>query len=41
MVRQQSKRHSFTAQEKLSLVKSHLVGKEPVLAICEENGVVL
>lgn len=39
MARQKGKRRSFTAQEKLNLVKSHLIGKKPVSAICEEHGI--
>ena len=39
MAKQQTKRRVFTAPEKLSLVKSHLVGKTPVSQICEENDI--
>ena len=39
MAKHQPKRRVFTAQEKLNLVQSHLVGKKPVSAICEENGI--
>ena len=35
MSRQTNQRKAYTAEEKLSIVKEHLVGKKPVSELCE------
>ena len=40
MRQQTEKRKAYTAEEKLSIVKEHLVGKKPVSELCEAYGIV-
>lgn len=40
MTQQTKKRKAYTAAEKLSIVKEHLVGKKPVSELCEAYGIV-
>lgn len=40
MSQQIEKRKAYTAEEKLLIVKEHLVGKKPVSKLCEEYGIV-
>ena len=40
MTQQIEKRKAYTAEEKLSIVKEHLVGKKPVSELCETYGIV-
>ena len=35
MTQRTEKRKTYTAEEKLSIVKAHLIGKEPVSELCE------
>ena len=39
MSQQVEKRQTYTAEEKLSIVKEHLVGKKPVSELCEKYGI--
>ena len=34
------KRKTYTAEEKLSIIKEHLIGKKPVSELCEAYGIV-
>ena len=40
MTQQTEKRKSYAAEEKLAIVKEHLIGKKPVSEICEQYGIV-
>ena len=40
MTQRSEKRKPYTAEEKLAIVKEHLVGKQPVSEVCERYGIV-
>ena len=40
MTQQPEKRKVYTAEDKLSIVKEHLIGKKPVSELCEAYGIV-
>ena len=40
MTQQAEKRQAYTAEQKLSIVKEHLIGKKAVSEICETYGIV-
>ena len=40
MTQTNEKRKTYTSEEKLSIVKEHLVGKKPVSELCEHYGIV-
>jgi len=40
MSQQAEKRKTYTSEEKLNIVKEHLIGKKPVSELCETYGIV-
>lgn len=40
MTQQAEKRKPYTSEEKLNIVKEHLIGKKPVSELCEAYGIV-
>ena len=38
MEKQETERHRFTAQEKVSILRQHLVDKDPVSDLCDTHG---